>query len=216
MEMRGKLTLFLATAFFFCAEIGQSNAQALTGPTQGDLILRAAETASHTDPAKWDWPVAASDDVRKSVIEGHYSAEELRNIFTTLARASGDRWPNDGTKAARASMESLNAPGFVPRARGFHELEAFYGSNGYGGISDRVNKVDTILAHGDRVFVSWIIEGHHTGTLFGFPGDGKLINVRESSITRFKDGKVLEINFIADDFALYTQAGGKVSFPDKP
>jgi predicted ester cyclase len=100
--------------------------------------------------------------------------------------------------------------------RGFHELEAIYGSNGYGGIPDRINKVDIILAHGDRVFVSWIIEGHHTGKLFGFPGDGKLINVRESSITRFKDGKAVEINFIADDFALYTQAGGKVSFPDKP
>jgi predicted ester cyclase len=217
MEMRGKMpALLFATAFFLCAEIGQSNAQAPAGPTQGDLILRAAEAASHTDPAKWDWPVAASDDVRKSIIAGNYSTEELRNIFITLARSSGDRWPNDGTKAARPSMESLNAPGFVMTTRGFHELEAFYGSNGYGGISDRINKVDLVLAHGDRVFVSWIIEGHHTGTLFGFPGDGKLMDVRESSITRFTDGKVVDINFIADDFALYTQAGGKVSFPDKP
>jgi len=215
--MRRKLpTLFFAAAFVFCVEIGQSNAQTPDGPTQGDLILRAAETASHTDPAKWDWPVAASDDVRKSVIEGHHSAEELRNIFTTLAWRSGPRWPNDGTKAASPSRASLNAPGFVEPARGFRGLEAFYGSNGYGGVSDRIDKVDILLAHGDRVFVSWIIEGRHTGTLFGFPGDGKLIDVRESSITRYKDGKMLDLYFIADDLALYTQAGGKVSFPDKP
>jgi hypothetical protein len=35
-------------------------------------------------------------------------------------------------------------------------------------------------------------------------------------MSRFKDGKLAEITDFGDDFALYTQAGGKVSFPDKP
>lgn len=185
-------------------------------PTQGELIYQAAIVASHTDPAKWDWPSSPTPEVRQQIIDGHYDAEELRNIFTTLARESGPNWPNSGPKAASPNQSALEAPDMINHGRGFKGLEVFYGSNGYGGISDRVNKVDTLIAKGDRVFFSWIVEGRHTGTLFGFPGDGKTIDVRESNMTRYKDGKAVEMTFTGDDLALYTQAGGKISFPDKP
>jgi hypothetical protein len=185
------------------------------GPTQGDLIFQAAITASHTDPAKWDWPSSASPEVRQQIVEGHYGPEELRNIFTVLARSSGGNWPNNGPRAASPNLDALTAADAISHGRGFRGLEVFYGSNGYGGVSDRVNRVDTLIAHGDRVYISWVWEGRHTGKLFGFPGDGKTIHVRESSMTRFKDGKAAEIDNIGDDLAVYTQAGGKISFPDK-
>lgn len=222
--MRGFVTaLTLSLTLALGAVASQAGAQGRPraeaggpGPSQGELIYKAAIAASHTDPAKWDWPSAASERVRKEIVEGQYSPEELRNIFTTLARSSGPHWPNSGPQAGNPSMGEITAPDFVMHGRGFAGLEAFYGSNGYGGVSDRVNKVDTLLAHGDSIFISWIIEGHHTGKLFGFPGDGKLLDVRESSMTRFKDGKAVEMHDVGDDLALYTQAGGKISFPDKP
>jgi hypothetical protein len=184
-------------------------------PTQGELIFQAAIAASHADPAKWDWPASASPEVRQQITEGHYTPEELRNIFTVLARSSGANWPNSGPKAASPNMDALTTPDAISHGRGFRGLEVFYGSNGYGGVSNRVNHVDALLAHGDRVYISWVWEGQHTGKLFGFPGDGKTIHVRESSMTRFKNGKAVEIDNIGDDLAVYTQAGGKVSFPDK-
>jgi predicted ester cyclase len=185
------------------------------GPTQGDLILQASIVASHTDPTKWDWPSSATPEVRQQITAGRYSPEELRNIFTTLARQSGPSWPDSGPKAASPNLDILTAPDAITHGRGFKGLETFYGGNGYGGISDRVNRIDTLIAHGDRVFISWVWEGRHTGTLFGFPGDGKVIHVRESSMTRFKDGKAVELDISGDDLALYTQAGGKIGFPDK-
>lgn len=216
--------LALGLALLSCAQVAHAQHEgreptgaAAPGPSQGELIAQAALAASHTDPAKWDWPPAASPDVRQQIIDGRYNAEELRNIFITLARSSGPTWSFNGQKSANPSLAAITAPDMIMHGRGFRGLEAFYGKNGYtGGVSDRVNKVDTLIAHGDRIYISWIIEGKHTGTLFGFPPDGKTIEVRESSMSRFKDGKLAEITDIGDDFGLYTQAGGKVSFPDKP
>ena len=218
---RGPMALFLAAGCIFSVDAGRGLAQtpppASAGPSQGDLIFQAAQVASRTDPAKWDWPAGATPEVRQGVIDGRYTPEELRNIYSILAEFSGDRWPSGGPRAANPSTDSLRAPGAVFHGRGFRGLEAFYGSNGYtGGVSGRVNRIDTLIAHGDQVLISWIIDGVHTGKLFGFPGDGKRLNVRETSIARFKDGKVVDSNSMGDDFALYTQAGGKVSFPDKP
>ncbi|HTK34052.1 MAG TPA: ester cyclase [Caulobacteraceae bacterium] len=222
---RTSSALFCALALALGAGVGLAEAApAAPAPgvvTQGDLIMQAAVAASHTDPAKWDWPPIASPKVRKEIAEGHYSPEELRNIFTILASFSGNRWPTQGPKAQDPSTAKLRAPDAIAHGRGFRGLEVFYGSNGYAGgpdgsIGDRVNNVDTVIAHGDQVLISWIIEGHHTGKLFGFPGDGKPMHVRETSVQRFKDGRAVETNAIGDDLALYTQAGGKISFPDKP
>jgi hypothetical protein len=205
----------LALATAADAQPPERGAEPPKSPTQGELIFQAAIAASHTDPAKWDWPSAASPEVRRQIVEGRYSPEELRNIFTMLARSSGPTWPNSGQKAASPNMDVLTAPDAVTHGRGFKGLEVFYGANGYGGVSERVNKVDTLIAHGDRVYISWVWDGRHTGKLFGFPGDGKTIQVRESNLTQFRDGKAVDVDLHGDDLALYTQAGGKISFPDK-
>jgi len=151
----------------------------------------------------------------QQIIAGHYSRAELGNIYMVLARASGDLWPSSGPQPANRNMDVLNWPGAVFHGNGFKGVEASFGSNGYGGISGRVNKVDTLIAHGDRVYISWIIDGRHTGKLFGFPGDGKQMTVRESTMLRLTRGRIVEGDYNGDDLALYTQAGGKISFPDK-
>lgn len=205
------------------------------------LIIAAAEKAAKTDPKGWDWPPAASDPaVRASILAAGNTAEERRNLFAVLAMQSGRRWPVNGAtsapppapaaRPASSSAEaariattgnllgapSLFAPGGISHGRGFRGLEKFYGANGYhnDSLSDRINAVDTIIAKGDRVWVSWIIEGRHTGELFGFPGTGKPIKVRESAMIRFKDGRIVESDYLGDDLALYLQAGGTLEFPD--
>jgi hypothetical protein len=231
MEMRVLTPSLLAAALAFSAGYGWAQTPpgppaggprgtpdaSAPGPSRADVILQDAVEASHMDPAKWDWPPSASPEVRQQIIDGHYTTEELRNIYTALAaRYRGPLWPTHGIKPANPSQTGLEQPNFIMHGRGFGGLEQFYGSNGYGGVSDRIDKIDTLIAHGDRVYVSWMITGTHTGKTFGFPGDGKPYNVRESSLTTYKDGKMAEATYIGDDFALYTQAGGKISFPDKP
>lgn len=213
------------------------------GPTdKGAVILVEARKAAATNPASWEWPsVADAGAIRDQIIAARPNAEERRNLFTVLAMQSGRRWPAPGSSAAKAlaapaavqakpgqvrtvartgnllGAASLFAPGSISRGRGFRGLEAVFGANGYlpDSLTGRVNRLDSIIAHGDRVWFSWIIEARHTGTLFGFKGDGRPVTVRESAWVRFnKSGQIVESDYYADDLALYLAAGGKVSFPD--
>lgn len=211
--LAGAPAVFLAPAYAAPAPAAATAAAPTT--SRGELIFRAALAASRTDPAKWDWPSSASAEVRKQIIEGNYTQEEKRNIFTSLAQRVGSDWPGSGLSAASADTSALMTPGAMLHGRGFRGLEVYYGGNGYGGISDRVDKVDGLIAHGDRVWINWVIEGRHTGTLFGFAGTGKMLEVPEYSLVRYKDGKVIEHGYIGDDMALYSQAGGKVVLPGK-
>lgn len=173
------------------------------------VLSIAASTAAieGAQGADWVWPTSASNpEVRKSIIETHYTAEETQNIRTVLEFLSTTK---------RVSNPIWWAPNYKSQGRGFRGLEEFYGSNGYSeeAVSDRTDHVEDIIAKDDRVWVTWMIEGHHTGKLFGFPASGKLVRFRESAVLRFRDGKITEANFRGDDLALYTQAGGKLEFP---
>jgi len=207
------------------------------------LVLAAATTSAQErplppelDPTRWEWPAAASDPaVRQSIIQAGYTAQELRNIRAQLdALSGGGRAPRGAAAAASAPPPAAagasgparpsgwaerSAPNVKIVGRGFRGLEVFYGSNGYingpeGSIADRKNRVEYILAKGDRVVVAWFIEGHHTGPLFGFPGTGKPLQIRETAWVRYNEqGQVVEADFIGDDLALYAQAGGQVVLP---
>jgi predicted ester cyclase len=94
-------------------------------------------------------------------------------------------------------------------------LEVPFGSNGYlyGSLPDRTNRILSIIAKGDRVWVIWLFTGHQTGKMFGAPPSGKELNVREMAMVRYKNDKLIEADYWGDDFALYSQLGGKVEFP---
>lgn len=218
-------------------------AVALIGATEPD---RAADT----DPAHWIWPAVASDPaLRKSIIEGGYTAEELRNIRTELSilaevtarrataardaeraggrpQAAGGVSGSTGAGAAPAAATGGGQPGargwppyFQPdvifHGRSFRQLEQAFGGNGYSdaSIPDRTNRVVGIIAKGDRVWVTWMIEGHHGAPIFGYPGSGKPISIRETAMLRFREGRIAEIDMLGDELGLYLQAGGALRFP---
>ncbi|GEM_PF-4702577 len=192
----------------------------------------AQQPAANTplDPMTWVWPAAASDpELRRSIVEAGYTQQELRNIRSQLEALSGAGRARPTVEAAStgtsgapsrpAGWAERSAPEVRIVGRGFRGLEAFYGSNGYingpqGSIADRTNKAVYILAKGDRLVISWFIDGHHTGKLFGFPGTGKPLHIRETALVRYDaEGRIVEADFLGDDLALYTQAGGKVELP---
>lgn len=200
---------------------------------RAEMIMKAADAASHIDPSKWDWPVSAAPEVRQSIISAGYTAEELRNIFTVLVLQARDRWPNAAAPPPppppppSADARPFGAPGTQPPnpmatanarqgGRGFQGLEVYYGSNGYlqNSLSERTDTITYIIAKKDRVYFAFEFDAKHTGKLFGFQGAGKPIHVRESGAMRFEGGRIADTDFRGDDLALYIQAGGKITFPD--
>lgn len=49
--------------------------------------------------------------------------------------------------------------------------------------------------------------GTHTGPYGGVPATGKPVAVRDSAIWRFRDGKVIEIFTLQDQFGMLKQIG---------
>jgi len=190
------------------------------------LALSASPVSARARPAEQDlppwhgpqvsqWPSSAADaEVRKSIVEGHYTVEELRNIRIQLEALSGPP-VIDAAHPADAPILIGPPPGVKFGGRGFRGLEAVFGGQGYlyGSIPDRQNVVQSILAKGERVWVTWFITGHQNGTMFGFAPSGKALAIRETAMVRYKDGKLVEADYLGDDLALYVQLGGHVSFP---
>jgi hypothetical protein len=176
----------------------------------------AQSAAGLLDPRAWDWPSSAQDpEVRRSIIEGGYTQEELRNIRLQLDGLATPPPPIDAAHPADGQILVNMGPSVKFGGRGFRGLEGPFGGQGYlyGSIPDRVNQVQHIFAKGDKVWVRWFIDGHHLGKMFGFPPTGKPLHIPEQAYVRYKDGKLVEADYFGDDFALYMQLGGKVEFP---
>lgn len=181
------------------------------------------------NPARWQWPSVVPDAaVRQSIIAGGYSQQELRNIKTELgilesvsvrrpaagagaASGAGAARPGGGAGAGSGRWPPYFAPDIRFSGRAMRNLETLFGgpSEIDRGIPDRTNRVVGILAKGDRVWITWLIEGHHTAPMFGLPPTGKAIQAREISMLRFKDDKIIELDMMGDELGLYLQAGGK-------
>jgi predicted ester cyclase len=143
----------------------------------------------------------------------NFTAEEKRNILTVLIVMSAEG------RAAQAANPTPQ-PGGVTLRRGFDYLDELYGSHGYDfatSIPDRVDRVEDLIAKGDRVWGVFKVIGHHGGLMFGFPGDNKPVEFREMFFRRFAaDGQPLESTYRAEELQIYTGLGGKVSFPKRP
>jgi hypothetical protein len=177
--------------------------------TAGATYTREVSSASaDTNMGSWKWPAAAAEPaLRASIVNGHYTAEELANIHIVLEFLSTQK---RGSNPGWWTADSKSHGG------GFRLLETLYGGHDWGetAIVDRSSNVDDIIAKGDRVWVTWIIRGHHTNPILGFPPSGELIQVRDTALIRLRDQKISEIEFRGDELALYTQAGGKLKFPE--
>jgi predicted ester cyclase len=80
---------------------------------------------------------------------------------------------------------------------------------GYSGASipDREDEILDIIAHGDRVWATWLIRGTHQGPLYGIAPTGRKIEVLEAGQWRIRDGLIAEAWFFVDELALLRQLG---------
>ncbi|MFD9905036.1 ester cyclase [Streptomyces sp. NPDC059063] len=139
---------------------------------------------------------------------GPLTPEERRNLDTVLA-------------LRRATVEGRTAffaPGYRVHRHGMAHLAALGGfahGTGYtaASIADRQDRIEDVVAKGDRVWAVWTIQGTHTGPLFGVEPTGRSLSVLELGIWRLVDGRVAEAWFFADEYGL---AGALGLVPEPP
>jgi predicted ester cyclase len=72
---------------------------------------------------------------------------------------------------------------------------------------DLTTSIEGLFAAGDRVVIRLVWRGTHTGSYGGVAAPGKPVEVRDTAIWCFQDGKVVQIETMQDQFALRKQVG---------
>jgi predicted ester cyclase len=75
------------------------------------------------------------------------------------------------------------------------------------GFPDVTTSIEDMFVSGDKLAVTLIWRGTHTGTYGGVAATGKPVEVRDTAIWHFRDGKVTEILTIQDQFGILKQIG---------
>jgi predicted ester cyclase len=72
---------------------------------------------------------------------------------------------------------------------------------------DLSTSIEDMFVSGDKLAVTLIWRGTHTGPYGGVPATGKPVEVRDSAIWHFTGGRVTEIFTLQDQFGLLKQIG---------
>ena len=72
-------------------------------------------------------------------------------------------------------------------------------------LPDRVDRIENIVAEGDRVAMLWRLNATHTGNLFGIPATGRAIDIYEAGFFKVVDEKIVEGWFMCDELGLLLQ-----------
>jgi predicted ester cyclase len=75
------------------------------------------------------------------------------------------------------------------------------------GLPDVATSIDDMFVSGDKLAVTLLWRGTHTGQYGGVPATGQPVEVRDTAIWHFRDGKVTEILTIQDQFGILKQIG---------
>jgi predicted ester cyclase len=75
------------------------------------------------------------------------------------------------------------------------------------GFPDLATSIEDMFVSGDKLAVTLIWRGTHTGEYGGVAATGKPVAVRDSAIWHFRDGKVTEIFTLQDQFMMLKQIG---------
>ena len=75
------------------------------------------------------------------------------------------------------------------------------------GFPDVSTSIQDMFVSGDKLAVTLIWRGTHTGLYGGVAATGKHVEVRDTAIWHFRDGKVTEILTLQDQFAFLKQIG---------
>jgi predicted ester cyclase len=75
------------------------------------------------------------------------------------------------------------------------------------GFPDLTTSIEDMFVSGDKLAVTLIWRGTHTGEYGGVAATGKRVEVRDTAIWHFRDGKVAEILTLQDQFGMLKQIG---------
>jgi predicted ester cyclase len=112
-------------------------------------------------------------------------------------------WTGDLAMASRIFSDELRTNGVHvgvagPVGRIRDRLAAF---------PDLTTRIEDMFASGDKLAVTLTWRATHTGSYGGIAATGKPVEVRDTAIWHFRDGKVTEILTIQDQFAILKQIG---------
>jgi len=95
--------------------------------------------------------------------------------------------------------------GNPPMDRAGHDA---FGKAFYAGFPDLRHEVTDVFAEGDKVAVRFMLQGTHTGTLFGMiPPTGKRVTVWANVLMHLEGGKVKRLYGTFDEAGMLRQLG---------
>jgi predicted ester cyclase len=75
------------------------------------------------------------------------------------------------------------------------------------GFPDVSTSIEDMFVSGDKLAVTLIWRGTHSGPYGGVAATGKRVEVRDTAIWHFRDGRVTEIITLQDQFGILKQIG---------
>ena len=75
------------------------------------------------------------------------------------------------------------------------------------GFPDLSTSIEDLFVSGDKLAVTLIWRGTHAGDYGGVTATGKRVEVRDTAIWHFREGKVVEILTLQDQFGFLKQVG---------
>jgi len=139
------------------------------------------------------------DVVLKRLKSGPSASEEDRNKLIvagskTVPPASADRAADYRQK--RFGFQHLRDYGVAKGLAQFNITRAF---------PDRRDRIDTLLAEGEKVWMQFELIGTHTESLYGLAPTRKRVGVTEIGVMRIADGKWKESWYFGDELGLLLQ-----------
>ena len=141
------------------------------------------------------------DGMLARLLDADDGSRESRNRIT-VARSKSST-PGD----------ELRATDFVQRRRGFEHLREYGLARGAGDLAvtqslpDRRDRVDLLLAAGDKVWMLFRLAGTNTRSLYGLPPSNMPVEVPELGIMRFEGDLWKEGWYFGDELGLLLQIG---------
>jgi predicted ester cyclase len=143
-----------------------------------------------------------ADAVIKRLAAGPLATKEDRNRLL-IAR----------TKGSAPFAKENDAPDFSLTRVGFKQLRSYGDKTSTANqslgsaLSERRDRIENLIAEGDRVYIRFKVVGVHTKPLYGLPPTGKPVEVSEIGLMRVVDGKWKEAWYFADELGLMLQLG---------
>lgn len=78
---------------------------------------------------------------------------------------------------------------------------------------DYHHTIDHIFARDDWVAARWTLTCTHLGPFMGLPATGNAIRIEEAGIMRFRDGRMIEGWFMADELNMIKELGVTIALP---